>query len=111
MNVTQAEQGGNVRLIDWDTSGWGYLGEDVASLIADEPNVEHMAEYFRRCVGAYYGGFSEYVDVSHIRDNCVYELILILFGYRLVDWHMRSDSAEDKALFIKTLENIYEMRS
>ncbi|WP_338049221.1 aminoglycoside phosphotransferase family protein [Paenibacillus wynnii] len=55
---------GKIVLIDWDTSGWGYLGEDIASLIADEVDIdlEHMVEYYRRCVPAYYKGFSEYAD-------------------------------------------------
>lgn len=29
-NLIYAE--GNIALIDWDTSGWSYLGEDLASL-------------------------------------------------------------------------------
>jgi hypothetical protein len=52
--------------IDWDTSGWGYMGEDIASLIADEADVENMVENYKRCVSAYYRGFSEYADTSHI---------------------------------------------
>ena len=40
--------------MDWDTAGWGYLGEDMASLIADEADIEHMVEYYRRCIPAYY---------------------------------------------------------
>ncbi len=36
---------GTLALIDWDTSGWGYLGEDLASLIADEADIDHMVEY------------------------------------------------------------------
>ena len=99
-------------LIDWDTAGWGYLGEDVASLIADEADIEHMVEYYKRCVPAYYRGFSEYADISHIADiigNCVRELILVLFGYRLVEWFKFAESPEDKAMRLDTLQKIYEM--
>lgn len=53
---------GKIALIDWDTSGWGYLGEDLASLIADEADVNYMVDYYKRCVPAYYQGFSEYAD-------------------------------------------------
>lgn len=53
---------GKIALIDWDTSGWGYLGEDLASLIADEADVHSMVDYYKRCVPAYYQGFSEYAD-------------------------------------------------
>ena len=97
-----------ILLIDWDTSGWGYLGEDIASLIADEADITHMAEYYQRCIPAYYKGFSQYVDVLHITDNCVKELILILFGYRLVEWYKFAETPDSKKLHLDTLQKIYE---
>lgn len=78
-NIFYADQ--NIRLIDWDTAGWGYMGEDIASLIADEADVAHMVEYYGRCVKAYYKGFSEYVDISHIKSLYVKELIIFMRGY------------------------------
>ncbi|EFU39683.1 aminoglycoside phosphotransferase [Paenibacillus vortex V453] len=100
-----------IALIDWDTAGWGYMGEDVASLIADEADVCHMVEYYQKCIPAYYRGFSEYVDVSHITDHCVHELILTMFGYRLVEWYTFAESPEDKSMHLDTLQKIYEMRN
>ncbi|MBO9607079.1 MAG: aminoglycoside phosphotransferase family protein [Paenibacillaceae bacterium] len=94
-------------LIDWDTAGWGYLGEDMASLIADEADIEHMTEYYRRCIPAYYKGFSEYADISPITDHCVYEMILLKFGYRLVEGYMN----EERTPQIHTLQQIYELRN
>ncbi|MFA9558986.1 aminoglycoside phosphotransferase family protein [Evansella sp. AB-rgal1] len=110
---------GKTILIDWDTAGWGYIGEDLASLIADEADMEHMVEYYHRCIPAYYKGFSEYADISHITDNCVYEMILLMFGYRLIEWYMDEagdennlQEAEDKrTLHIHTLQKIYEIRN
>ncbi|WP_318249415.1 aminoglycoside phosphotransferase family protein [Paenibacillus sp. alder61] len=109
---------GRTVLLDWDTTGWGYLGEDIASLIADEADMEHMVEYYHRCIPAYYKGFSEYADISHLTDNCVYEMILLLFGYRLVEWFMDAGSGnqlqepnDERALHIHTLQKIYEMRN
>ena len=101
---------GKIVLIDWDTSGWGYLGEDLASLIADEADIENMVGYYKRCVPAYYKGFSEYTDVSHITDHCVRELILVMFGYRLVEWYKFAKSLDEKMLHLNTLQKIYEMR-
>lgn len=98
-------------LIDWDTAGWGYMGEDIASLIADEADVDHMVEYYQKCIPAYYRGFSEYTDVSHISDHCVHELILAMFGYRLVEWYKFAESPEDKSKHLNTLQKIYEMRN
>ena len=96
-------------LIDWDTTGWGYLGEDIASLIADEADIPNMLENYQRCVPAYYRGFSEYVDVSHIKDHCIYELILVLFGYRMIEWFLHTESADEKKMNSETLQKVYEM--
>lgn len=105
---------GNMIVIDWDTAGWGYLGEDMASLLADEADVEHMVEYYHRCIPAYYRGFSEYADISHISDNCVYEMILLAFGYRLVEWYLNAasqDRSDEALVHLNTLQKIYEMKS
>lgn len=96
-------------LIDWDTTGWGYMGEDIASLIADEADVDHMVEYYHKCIPAYYKGFSEYTDVSHISDHCIRELILIMFGYRFVEQYINAESPGEKTLQLNTLQKIYEM--
>lgn len=102
---------GTIALIDWDTSGWGYLGEDLASLIADEADIDHMVEYYQRCVPAYYKGFSEYADVSPIADHCVYELILLIFGYRFVEGYLHTEDDDEKAMHVQTLQKIYEMKT
>lgn len=102
---------GKIALIDWDTSGWGYLGEDLASLIADEADIEHMVENYRRCVPAYYQGFGEYADAPPVADHCVYELILLVFGYRLVDGYLHADDDGEKTTCAETLQQIYEMKS
>ncbi|WP_100408246.1 aminoglycoside phosphotransferase family protein [Bacillus solitudinis] len=102
---------GKIVLIDWDTCGWGYLGEDIASLIADEADIDHMVEYYQRCVPAYYKGFSEYANLNPIIDHCVYELILLMFGYRLVEWYLHTEDDSEKTMHVHTLQKIYEMKS
>jgi len=101
---------GKIVLIDWDTTGWGYLGEDLASLLADEADVENFAQNFHRATAAYYKGFSEYIDVAHINDPCIYEMILALFGYRLVEWYLHAKTPEEKDLHLRTLEEIYRLK-
>ena len=49
------------------------------------------------------------VDISHITDHCVRELILIMFGYRLVEWYKFANSPDEKTLQINTLQKICEM--
>ena len=101
---------GKIFLIDWDTTGWGYLGEDLASLIADEADVEHMVEYYQRCVAAFYKGFSEFADITNIEDNCVKELCLLMYGYRIIEWFLDAeDDDSQKKLQIDTLQKIYEI--
>jgi hypothetical protein len=107
-NIFYVDQ--KIRLLDWDTTGLGYMGEDIASLIADESDVAHMVEYYGRCVRAYYKGFSEYVDISHVESHCVKELILFMFGYRLVEGYKFAETAEEKDLQISILHKIYEMQ-
>ncbi|MGC5774068.1 phosphotransferase [Paenibacillus pabuli] len=102
---------GKIALIDWDTSGWGYLGEDIASLIADEADINHMVEYYQRCVPAYYKGFSEYATVSSVADHCVYEMILLIFGYRLVEGYLHTEDDHEKTKLVHTLQKIYEMKN
>lgn len=102
---------GKIALIDWDTTGWGYLGEDLASLIADEADMDHMVEYYRRCVPAYYKGFSEYTDISPIADHCVYEMILLVFGYRLVEGYLHAEDDDEKTNHMQTLQKIHEMKT
>ncbi|MDH6369041.1 hypothetical protein M2444_000819 [Paenibacillus sp. PastF-3] len=102
---------GKIALIDWDTCGWGYLGEDLASLIADEADIEHMVEYYQRCIPAYYKGFSEYADASPIADNCVFEMILLIFGYRLVEWYLHIEDDDEKTKCLHTLQKIHEMKT
>ncbi|QHW31433.1 aminoglycoside phosphotransferase family protein [Paenibacillus rhizovicinus] len=102
---------GNFALIDWDTCGWGCLGEDLASLIADEPDIDRMVEHYRRCIPAYYKGFSEHADVSRIEDHCVYELILLVFGYRLIEGYLHAEADDGKTKHVHTLQQIHEMKT
>lgn len=106
-NIFYTSEG--IRLIDWDTTGWGYLGEDIASLIADEADIAYMVEYYKKCVPAYYEGFSEYVDIAKISKNFIWEMIIMIFGYRLVEWYKFSESAEEKQVQLETLQKIYEL--
>jgi len=103
-------------LIDWDTAGWGHLGEDIVSLIADEADVDHMVEYYYKCVPAYYRGFSEYADISHVSDLYIRQRIILHFGYRLLEWYMNSNSENESQetdginnIHLATLQKIYEM--
>ena len=99
----------NIRLIDWDTAGLGYLGEDIASLIADDSDVEHMVQNYEKSVRAYYKGLSKYVDISYIKHSYIKEMILFLFGYRLVEGIKFAETTEEKTEKLEVLGKIYQM--
>jgi len=96
-------------LIDWDTSGWGYLGEDLSTLISDDIDYTKFEEFCERLIPAYYRGISEFMDISGIRKKYIREMILINFGYRMVQAHMFADNDEERAEQVQKLEKIYNM--
>lgn len=107
-NVFHTEEG--IRLIDWDTTGWGYLGEDIAALIADDVDHAVIDEYYRRLIPAYYRGISEYMDTADISEHCIWEIILLRFGYRFVYGCQHAQTAEERDLNILALQKLYEVR-
>lgn len=99
-----------VVLIDWDTAGYGYLAEDIVSLIADETDVNLMLDCFYLCPKAYIRGFMEFVDLSDIPDIYVIERVILHYGYRLVEWVKHAKSEDSKKNCIDTLQKIFKMR-
>lgn len=83
---------GGILLIDWDTAGWGYAGEDIASLIIDETEPACADRYISRLIPAYRQGLAEAIDVSGIEEALILDLILIKFGYRMVQTYLFSES-------------------
>ena len=101
---------GRVTLIDWDTAGWGYMGEDIASLIADDTDAGALCEYYRRLPPAYLRGISEYISLPQANECYIREMILIKFGYRFIYQYMKSETPEAKEFQIKALQQIYDMK-
>jgi thiamine kinase-like enzyme len=101
---------GKIILIDWDCVGWGFMGEDIASLIADDTDVEHLTEYYCMLIQGYCRGLSEYMDISTIENFNIREMIIIKFGYRILQKYMFSQSSDVKNQQITALQKIYEMR-
>lgn len=99
---------GKIRLIDWDCAGFGYLGEDIASLIYDDTETENLHEYFRRLIPAYIKGISKYIEIPRDFNKYIQKIILIVFGYRIVQEYMFTESLEVKKEQVKRLQKIYE---
>lgn len=99
-----------VTAIDWDTAGWGYLGEDIASLIADEPDIDTMIDNFDRIVDAYIEGFRKEVDLAGFDRMLIIDMIIAMYGYRLVEWIIFSENEQHKNLNIQTLKNIVSIK-
>ncbi|MCM3038090.1 aminoglycoside phosphotransferase family protein [Paenibacillus motobuensis] len=99
-----------IRMIDWDTTGWGFLGEDIASLIVDGMDVARFEENYRRLVPAYLKGISEYMDIPPMDEACVLTMTLIKFGYRMMQEYMFSEDPAEKSYSVNALQKIYELR-
>lgn len=98
-----------VYLIDWDCVGIGYLGEDLASLIADDTSTNHLSEYFNRLFNSYKKGFSIYNDSSLLEPVDIVNMILIKYGYRLVDNYWFTDSNSEKEDIVNRLSIFYSL--
>jgi len=106
---------GNIIVIDWDTTGWGYFGEDIAQLIFDDIDTKYFDEYVEKLIPTYYEGFTEFANITEndiINSKAsIPDFIIILFGYWKVQAHIFSENAEDKLQAEKALQVIYDLRS
>jgi len=101
---------GKIILIDWDSAGWGYLGDDIVNLIADTGDVDQMVENYHECVPAYLKGFSEFS--SSPQRLYIHERIIMHFGYRLIDsftWRNDIKTLSEQKADLNILQKIYEM--
>jgi hypothetical protein len=100
---------GAVVLIDWDTAGWGFMGEDIASLIVDGMDVDRFEENYNRLAPAYLKGLKEYMDIPTIDKMCIFEMILIKFGYRMMQERMFSEAFDKNNWGMNALQKVYEI--
>jgi len=100
---------GKIRLIDWDTSGWGYLGEDLVSLIADDYDFDKFEEACQKIIPAYYKGISEHMDISAVQKYFIREMILIKYGYRFVQAYFYAETGAERKEQIQGLQKIFEI--
>jgi hypothetical protein len=93
-------------LLDWDTAGWGYFGEDIASLIIDDSNPAFIFDYYEKCVPAYLKGFETSSGMS-IHSHTIFEMMLLKFGYRLIESYIDEDHIE---ITLQQLEQLYRIK-
>ncbi|MCL2664401.1 MAG: phosphotransferase, partial [Defluviitaleaceae bacterium] len=96
-------------LLDWDTTGFGYLGEDVAQLISDDIDAEKMHEYCRACVPAYLKGFNEHSGIPQVNDLHLRDRIIMSLGYRYVENYKFAETEEERETSLNLLQKIYEL--
>lgn len=101
---------GEIVIIDWDCVGWGYMGEDVASLIADDTVTDSLLAYYQRIVPAYFRGIRSQMDISWIEDFCLWEMMIIKFGYRVLQAHQFAGTDAEREAHVKRLQTLYELR-
>jgi len=99
-----------IALIDWDTTGWGYLGEDVLQLITDETNPDMWEEYSRKLTPAYLKGFEEHANTEAINVSAIHDMILLKMGYMCVYYIMNEEeSANEYYPGINSLQKLYDI--
>ena len=98
---------GKIRLIDWDTVGWGYLGEDLASLVSDDIDYDYFETLCERLIPAYYRGIAEYMDISGVGNKFIREMILLKSGYRKVQGCLFAETVDDRDEMVRELQKIY----
>jgi hypothetical protein len=103
-------QPNSIFVFDWDCVGWGYLGEDLASLIGDDTPTEKVAEYFERLVPAYNKGLNQHTKQTSIQYLSIIQMILIKYGYRLIQNHMFSSMDKNKIEIVKRLQTMFEIQ-
>lgn len=96
-------------LIDWDSTGWGYMFEDIIQLVTDTVGTEYL-DYYGRLIPAYLRGFSEYADIPAIDNDYIWKMLVIKFGYGPVGRYLAAQSAQEKALEIAALEKVWNLR-
>jgi len=102
-NIIHSNNG--IALIDWDTTGHGYLGEDVMQLITDETDPALWDEYSRRLIPAYLKGFSEYAGTVDVDETVIHDMTMVRMGYLYVFYFMKYKSD----LSIASLQKLHDV--
>ena len=103
-----------ITLIDWDSSGWGFMGEDVVQLISElfvggVFDIEDFEKYSRRLLSAYKSGASEHINIDFLTDKIFREIFMLYCGHKIFWRYKYSGTEEEKIGWIKLLHKIYEM--
>jgi len=107
-NIISTDDG--ITLIDWDTAGWGYLGEDIIQLITDETNPVYWDEYKHRLIPEYFKGFSEYVRMPDTAQKIICQIPLVHLGYLSVLYFLQNDLvAGEHYPGIESLQKLYDV--
>jgi len=99
-------------LIDWDSTGMGYYGEDIVGLVCESADPSLMPLLFSRTVLAYNRGFAETSGVMEINTSFIFERMVMHFGRRLLhdlDWLGRPKSEKWVKHDYKVLEALHEI--
>jgi len=100
----------SVVLIDWDTAGWGYLGEDIIQLITDETDPSLWDKYRRRLIPTYVKSFSEYAGAVEVDEAVMHDLTMVKMGYLCVFYFMNNDSVEgEHSPNIASLQKLHDV--
>jgi hypothetical protein len=72
-------------------------------------DVDRFEENYTRLIPAYLKGVMEYMDIPHVDEKCILEMILIKFGYRMMQERMFSKTYDKNNWGMNALQKIYEI--
>ncbi|MCL1859443.1 MAG: aminoglycoside phosphotransferase family protein [Oscillospiraceae bacterium] len=102
-----------ITLIDWDCTGWGFLGEDVIQMLGelfDDKvfDIAYFEDYKKRLFSAYKRGASDYINMDFLTDKIVRD-IYFLWGSGIFWRYKYAEKTEEKKRYIDILQKFYEI--
>lgn len=99
--LTEADGETVVMLIDWDTAGYGRMGEDAVDMLMEafvysDRAVTEMPVYRARILQAYREGAAESGVMPTLDDDMVRAIFLLAWAYRVADLYLYYEKPEEK---------------
>lgn len=97
-----------VHLIDWDSAGIGYMGEDAVDMLMEafvysQKDIALMPGFQRQIMAAYEQGAESQGVRLQLSDSLVRDLFALAWGFRLAEHFFYHKKAEDKQRFLQIL--------
>ncbi|MFA5341360.1 MAG: aminoglycoside phosphotransferase family protein [Clostridia bacterium] len=106
--------GFDIYLLDWDSAGYGYMGEDAIDMLLEaflytKRNVSLMNEYKRSILDSYFTGAGKSGFDYSIPDKTVTDLFAYSWGFRVASHYLYFKTDEQKRRCIDILNVMFNL--